>query len=249
MTKTLAQIAAQYDTDKTHSGYIGPYERHVGHLRDLPIKLLELGVFRGGSLLMWQEFFAKGLIVGVDLGVNPFQEMPERIRFYQGAQDDSSFLDRSSQQCAPEGFDIIIDDASHIGTLTRRTFQSLFMKHLKPGGFYVIEDWGTGYWDSWADGSCYTYAGNEADAGRAKRNDSSHESPLMPLTSLSSRPQTDADFPAHNFGLVGFIKELVDEIAWPDITHPTRGNPDLPKRPSMIREIALSCGLAFIVKA
>ena len=51
-----------------------------------------------------------------------------------------------------DGFDIIIDDASHIGELTKATFWHLFDRHLKPGGLYAIEDWGTGYLDDFPDG-------------------------------------------------------------------------------------------------
>ena len=59
---------------------------------------------------------------------------------------------RKSQLQAPGGFDIIIDDASHIGELTKTTFWHLFDHHLKPGGLYAIEDWGTGYLDDFSDG-------------------------------------------------------------------------------------------------
>jgi spermidine synthase len=51
-----------------------------------------------------------------------------------------------ARKTAPEGFDIIIDDASHFGDLTKIAFWHLFDNHLKPSGLYVIEDWGTGYW-------------------------------------------------------------------------------------------------------
>ena len=159
MQKSLAEIACKLDTDKTQSqSYIDNFERHFGHLRSTPVKVLELGVFHGGSLLMWQEYFSNGLIVGLDLQSNPFSEMPERICFYQGSQDDEKLLDRVAQECAPDGFDIVIDDASHIGTLTRDSFRNLYVKHLKPGGIYVIEDWGTSYWDSWQDGRAYLMA-------------------------------------------------------------------------------------------
>ena len=148
MIKTLAEIGREQDTDKTQSqGYIENYERHFGHLRNMPVQLLELGVWHGGSLLMWQEYFATGLVVGLDLQPNPLKEMPERVRFYQGSQDDGILLGHVARECAPDGFDIIIDDASHIGTLARTSFHNLFEKHLKSGGIYVIEDWGTGYWN------------------------------------------------------------------------------------------------------
>ena len=51
---------------------------------------------------------------------------------------------------------------------------------------------------------------------------------------LPSAPHqiTSPDFAAHNFGMVGFVKELVDEVAWSDVTFPGRGNSGLPRRPS-----------------
>lgn len=60
-----------------------------------------------------------------------------------------------ARKTAPEGFDIIIDDASHFGDLTKIAFWHLFDNHLKPSGLYVIEDWGTGYWSDWTDGKAY----------------------------------------------------------------------------------------------
>ena len=91
MRRTLSEIANDLDTDKTESqGYIENYDRHFGHLRSKPVRLLELGVLHGGSLLMWQEYFPEGLVVGLDLNPNPFSEMPERVRFYRGSQDNET---------------------------------------------------------------------------------------------------------------------------------------------------------------
>ena len=50
---------------------------------------------------------------------------------------------------------IIIDDCSHIGEFTALSFWHLFDRHLKPGGLYVIEDWGTGYMRGTPDGKAY----------------------------------------------------------------------------------------------
>jgi len=52
----------------------------------------------------------------------------------------------------PAGFHIIIDAASHLGEWSATAFKTLFYDLLLPGGFYAIESWGTGYWDSWPDG-------------------------------------------------------------------------------------------------
>jgi glycosyltransferase involved in cell wall biosynthesis len=119
-------------------------------------------------------------------------------------------LDRIRTECARDGFDIIIDDASHIGELTRKSFWHLFENHLKPGGLFVIEDWGTGYWDSWVDGKHY--------------NNKKH----------------------HLAGMVGLVKELVDECGIEDITDPQRGVP--PRKGSRFEFMQIYSGQVFIKK-
>jgi glycosyltransferase involved in cell wall biosynthesis len=221
---TLSDILRQnrYDTDKSHE-YLRDYERACCHLRDAPIALLEVGVNKGGSLLLWRDYFTRGEIFGIDLfPPADLSDSSGRIRVFRGDQGNSSEIDAVASRASPSGFHIIIDDASHIGALTAATFKTLFYKHLKPGGFYAIEDWGTGYWESWPDGS---------------------------------RPAHDAlhfenqgnQFPSHQSGMVGFVKQLVDETALPDILHPRFGVPG--NRRSYIRSIHLSTGLAIIEKS
>jgi SAM-dependent methyltransferase len=253
MPRSLHDIAASFDTDKTESNtYIENFERHFGPLRQEPVKMLELGVFRGGSMLTWHEYFPQGLIVGLDMLPNPIANMPDRMRFYQGSQVDMQLLDRIAAECAPEGFDIVLDDASHLGKLTRASYRNLFHKHLKPGGIYVVEDWGTGYWANWPDGSLYRPAIELLT--RAPAWNPSLRWRIARKLGLVGRKQpqhldSDPSFSVNNFGMVGFIKELVDEIAWPDITSPGRGDPGQGMRGSTIREMALYCGHAFVVKA
>jgi hypothetical protein len=116
------------------------------------ITLLELGILEGGSLQLWRDYFPRGVIVGIDLNIPRNFSNLDRIRIFQGRQEDTQFLRSVAMETAPEGFDIIIDDASHIAALSRVSFWYLFENHLKPGGLYAIEDWGTGYWDNWPDG-------------------------------------------------------------------------------------------------
>ena len=155
--------------------YIKEYEKLFDGLENKDIKLFELGILQGNSLLMWRDYFEKGIIVGLDIDDVKIPDETGRIKTYKGSQDDFTLLTTISNEIAPEGFDIIIDDASHMGNLTRKSFWHLFENHLKSGGIYVIEDWGTGYWQSWPDGKAFV--------------------PGQP----------------HFAGMVGFIKELVDE--------------------------------------
>ena len=148
--------ASDYDTDKSDlTHYLENYEKCFNPLIDKEVRLLELGVLKGGSLLLWRDYFEKGVIVGLDIKSVHIDDPTGRVHVYQGEQQDLTLLDRNSREMAPGGFDVIIDDCSHIGQLTHMSFWHLFDNHLKPGGIYAIEDWGTGYWDSWIDGKQY----------------------------------------------------------------------------------------------
>jgi hypothetical protein len=46
---------------------------------------------------------------------------------------------------APGELDLIIDDCSHLYQPTKNSFEVAF-PYLKPGGLYVIEDWGWAHW-------------------------------------------------------------------------------------------------------
>ncbi|MBC8030885.1 MAG: class I SAM-dependent methyltransferase [Pyrinomonadaceae bacterium] len=246
--------ADAYDTDKAeHPHYLRSYEQYFRPLLDKEIRLLELGIYRGGSLLLWRDYFQKGLIVGLDLQPVTVDDASGRIRVYQGMQQDTALLDRIARETAPEGFDVIIDDCSHIGELTRISFWHLFDHHLRTGGLYVIEDWSTGYWDSFFDGVGFSYQPNlkfrpklfriRSSLAHLQRSAPRLRSILRPLKRLLNRKQ----FRSHDYGLVGFVKELVDESGMADITREDNGRP--PYRPSKFREMRISPGQVFIVKA
>lgn len=246
--------ATNYDTDKAeHAHYLRNYEQYFQPLFDKDVKLLELGVYKGGSLLLWRDYFEKGVIVGLDLNPVELADKSGRIRLYEGQQQDTGLLDRIAEENAPEGFDIIIDDCSHIGELTRLSFWHLFDNHLKPGGLYVIEDWSTGYWDSFFDGVAFSYQPKLKFSPRIFRAKSTlaHLQRSAPLLNrglrFAKRLFNKKQFRSHDYGLVGFIKELVDECGMADITREDRGTP--PFRPSKFREMRISPGQVFIVKA
>ncbi|MFL6552116.1 MAG: hypothetical protein ACJ8LV_02000 [Chthoniobacterales bacterium] len=180
---------AGYDTDKIQHNYLEVYDPILSRLTEKDVKLLEIGIHRGGSLELWRDYFPRGIIVGIDLELPESFILGERIQLFKGSQADTQFLSQVATSTAPEGFDIIIDDASHIGELSKTTFWHLFHHHLKPGGLYAIEDWGTGYLDDFPDG---------------KRFD--------------PKPSTLDPFPCHSHGMVGFVKELVDEQCAGSIT-------------------------------
>jgi hypothetical protein len=103
----------QYDTDKRSNRYLTRYDQIFEPWINKEITLLELDVNKGGSLLLWRDYFSKGTIAEVDITLPKEFKSTERVHLYEGNQADTKFLSRIANEIAPNGFDIIIDDASH----------------------------------------------------------------------------------------------------------------------------------------
>lgn len=218
----------RYDSDKISNRFLERYDPFFEPWLEQEMTLLELGVKKGGSLLLWRDYFPKGTIAGIDINLPEGFRPGERIHLYEGSQADTTFLSTVANEVAPHGFDIIIDDASHIGELTRVSFWHLFEHHLRPGGLYVIEDWGTGYWGDWPDGEILDM-------------ESYSQSPPNP-------PQSDqkAPMPGHNYGMVGFIKQLVDEQGAHDVSRQLFTG--RPRRKSKFESMTITPSIVLIKK-
>lgn len=232
-----------YDSDKVANRYLERYDPILEPWIKKKIVLLELGVHKGGSLLLWHDYFPLGTIVGVDISLPKNFNPPERVHIYECRQTDRQFLSRIANEIAPEGFDIIIDDASHIGELTKIAFWHLFNNHLKSNGLYVIEDWGTGYWDDWPDGKSLDLASYSQSDPRLEPPGQSGSWPNIPP---KLRPQS-TPMQCHSYGMVGFIKQLVDEQGASNVTRKRlKGKPE---RGSKFHNIMITPSIVFIRKA
>jgi hypothetical protein len=221
-----------YDSDKIRLGYLDVYDPFLAPWVDKEVKLLEIGVRKGGSLQLWRDYFPHGVVIGIDIKLPEHFVPGERIQVFEGNQADMAFLSEVANTTGPEGFDIIIDDASHIGELTKTTFWHLFDHHLKPGGLYVIEDWGTGYLDDFPDG---------------KRLNTLNwpSSPVPSRPSQTTEKSMKIPFPCHSYGMVGFIKELVDEQGAASVT---MGRPVGECRASRFKQTIITPCIVFVIK-
>jgi hypothetical protein len=215
--------ASSYGSDKSENPhYLRNYEEFFEPFIGKEVKLLELGVGKGGSLLMWRDYFDRGTIVGLNINPVHVDDSTGRIRVYLGRQENTALLSRIAQEQAPDGFDIIIDDCSHIGELTRISFWHLFEHHLKPGGIYAIEDWGTGYWVWYADGHNYQPIRQSALTRLAaclhKSARSLAEHPLaarLPrLPSFLRRHAYEKRLVSHDYGMVVSSSSWWTSAAW-----------------------------------
>jgi hypothetical protein len=179
------------EPEKKPSTYFVEYDRLFSPIRSNPIRLLELGVRSGASMLVWRDYFPTATIVGLDIDECP-PNFPKEVRFHfiAGSQDDHSALDEAIR-IAGGPFDIIIDDASHVGHITARSLAYLFPGGLKDGGFYVIEDICTAFLVGvFPEAEAY----NPAKLGQ---------------------PGEVNIFPSHQNGMIGLVKQIFDHVMSP----------------------------------
>jgi len=140
MNNDLDALGILRETDKSSLShdYLRHYERVFGHLRQKEFTLLEIGIWRGGSAFVWEDYFEKAQIIGVDIRPECAEYAGGRREVEIGSQADAAFLNDIGQRRKPL---VIIDDGSHLADHVILTFRTLF-KHLRPGGYYIVEDVG-----------------------------------------------------------------------------------------------------------
>jgi cephalosporin hydroxylase len=130
--------------------YLPIYEKLFSPFLGTSVKLLEIGVFKGGSLKMWREFFGqKASIFGIDIDpkCEAYDGKYGQVRI--GSQTDPEFLNRVVGEMG--GVDIVLDDGSHVANHQKASFNVLFPL-LSEGGLYLIEDLHTAYWPRYGGG-------------------------------------------------------------------------------------------------
>jgi hypothetical protein len=163
------------------------YEKYFEINNIFPKHILEIGVHKGESTKILSRRFPDSKIIALDISDQEidFSEFPN-IKYINCDQTDRKLLKNIILTEFPDGLDLILDDGSHIGVMSEVTFYVTY-PHLKSGGVYIIEDWGTGYLKNWIDGGEY-----------------------QEYKSTLNERQIPKRIPSHDYGMVGFVKSLVD---------------------------------------
>lgn len=119
-------------------------------------RIFELGMWDGGSVVFWHEFFLPLKHVAIDLADradSPYFDKyirshgrEGRVRtFWSTNQGDAPRLRQLLSTEFDGPLDLVLDDASHFYGPSRRSFEILFPA-LRLGGLYIIEDWAWAHW-------------------------------------------------------------------------------------------------------
>lgn len=132
-------------------GYNRVYSKYISHLKDDPIKIMEVGVLEGWGLLAWARYFKKASIFGMEIEDKYAKELNRRYSNYEDFERVKVFFSDSTDSYSwlevDEKFDVIIDDGSHKPKDQVKTLRRAW-PYLKKGGYYFIEDISYRYGDS-----------------------------------------------------------------------------------------------------
>jgi hypothetical protein len=177
----LCRIAARHDTDKGVD-FTSVYHSLLSHVREAPLRLLEIGLYNGGSLRMWREYLPNATLHGIDVDRRTLAyelEIPgTKVRLVDQADARAlrAFVDELGGS-----YDVILDDGGHTMEQQIVSFEVLF-PHVVSGGVYIIEDLGTSYFVEYGgrplgeDGTAVAHMKRLVDAVQHEHMTPGHES-------------------------------------------------------------------------
>ncbi len=130
--------------------YFDIYDFWFKKYKNKPIVILEIGVYQGGSLNMWRDYFGEeALIFAIDINSLCKQFETRNTKIFIGSQEDPDFLKYVKTQIPK--VDILIDDGGHTMNQQIISFEELY-DHIKEDGLYLCEDLHTSYWKNYGGG-------------------------------------------------------------------------------------------------
>ena len=130
--------------------YFEAYDRFFSRYRGKDITVLEIGVFKGGSLQMWKNYFKTSAnnvhIYGIDVDPDCKKWEEDGIKIFIGSQEDREFLRKVREEIGE--VDILIDDGGHTMNQQIVTFEELF-DLVADDGVYLCEDLHTSYMENY----------------------------------------------------------------------------------------------------
>jgi hypothetical protein len=192
--------------------YFDVYHRHFDRFRNSDVHILEIGIYSGGSLELWRDYFGSRChVYGVDVEEACLRYAGDSIDVFIGDQADPDFWRRFRSDVP--NLDIVVDDGGHQPSQQTTTLEEL-LPHLAPGGVYVVEDV-HGVRNPFA-----RYTSSLVDALNAYRGIADHQNPERRKVSPATPFQSAVDS-IHSYPYITVIEKRHDAVA--EFVAPKRG--------------------------
>ena len=125
-------------------GYSKFYEKHLHVFKNKKINILEIGSFAGASAASFVKYFPLSTVYCLDINLTNFNFISQKIKVYgldiSNNNMINSFYKKINILPDEKHFDVIIEDGSHKLSDILLSL-NIFLKNLRPKGFYIIEDY------------------------------------------------------------------------------------------------------------
>jgi len=147
--KKLTELGLKYQTDKAYYHLFTEfYNDYFETFLEKQINILEIGIFKGASILTLKEYFPNAKIYAIDNNPESANlKLGDNVTTYLCSQDDFEQLQNIFNNIK---FDIIIEDGSHI-TSHQQSSIGFFFPFLNKKGIYICEDLHTSYYKNYID--------------------------------------------------------------------------------------------------
>ena len=141
---SLVSLVDDLQTDKnTLHSYLDTYETLMSSKKNSAKNILEIGIYTGGSIELWNQYFPNATIYGIDINphftvtvpgilTDPRNKLFLSTNGYNDVFFNNTFLNKVS-------FDFIIDDGPHTLESMKKCI-SLYTHVLADDGILIIED-------------------------------------------------------------------------------------------------------------
>ena len=145
----LCRLGVKHPTDKSPYNesdslhkhpYTAVYNLLFSYMRYNPIVLGEIGILDNMSMLCWREYFPNATLYGYEYSEMRLQKaLSDKLSNTVYSKMDVKDVESIQEGLQSTMFDIIIEDSTHEFNDQIR-FANIAYKHIKPGGFLIIED-------------------------------------------------------------------------------------------------------------
>lgn len=139
---SLPEIVDNTKTDKnTSHSYLDLYEKLLNSKKNTAKNVLEIGIWDGGSIKLWHDYFNQATIYGLDI-TNRIPDIinnNDRIKLYMSTNAYDMMFIKNQLINKDVRFDVIVDDGPH-SLDSMVVFLSQYSKLLTEDGILILED-------------------------------------------------------------------------------------------------------------
>ena len=128
-------------TDKnTIHSYLPLYDTLLKQIKNSNGNILEVGVYNGGSIKLWYDYFTKATIYGCDIcDIVNIKELKINNRVILNLDENAYTKEYVQKKFKNKRFDLLLDDGPH-SLSSQEQFIELYSPLLSDNGILIIED-------------------------------------------------------------------------------------------------------------